>query len=63
MDSNIFSEIRDNEILKKRLVKLIARDCFRNTKLEDFHAAPESRLSDAEMKELMIAELVSGTFL
>jgi hypothetical protein len=71
--------IRDDEVLRKRLAKLMAQRCFRNTKLEDLHAGvvPDtkagdysdvkvvspfgeipwprlSRLSDDEMRELMI---------
>jgi hypothetical protein len=66
-------------VVRKRLAKAMARDCFRNTALEDFHAGafPSSRagdysdvkvvspygeigwerlsrLSDEEMKALMI---------
>ena len=73
------AELKDNELLLKRLAKLMALKCFRNTVLEDFHAgivpASESgdysdvtvvspfgeipwkklsRLSDDEMKVLMI---------
>jgi hypothetical protein len=73
------AELKNNAILRGRLAKQMARDCFRNTILEDFHAgkAPSSqtgdysdvkvvtpygeiawnrlsRLSDAEMKALMI---------
>ena len=72
-------EIRNNEVVRKRVAKVMARDCFRNTKLEDYHAGvfPSSetgdysdvrvvspygaipwgrlsRLSDEEMKALMI---------
>jgi hypothetical protein len=79
MDAEHFEDLRSNEVVRKRLAKVVARDCFRNTKLEDFHAGvwPSSetgdysdvkvvspygeipwrrmsRLSDAEMKELMI---------
>ena len=79
MDSESLEEIRSNEIVRKRLAKLVARDCFRNTMLEDFHAgiSPSSevgdysdvkvvsprgeipwkelsRLSDKEMRELMM---------
>ena len=73
------ADLKDDTILRKRLAKLIARDCFRNTILEDFHSGKVpssptgdysdvkvvtpsreiewdelSRLSDAEMKRLMI---------
>jgi hypothetical protein len=73
------AELKNDPTLRARLAKLMARDCFRNTILEDFHAgtfpSPQSgdysdvkvispygeiqwnrlsRLSDAEMKALMI---------
>jgi ligand-binding SRPBCC domain-containing protein len=71
--------LKNDDILRKRLAKVLARECFRNTKLEDFHAGTTpssaagdysdvkvvspfgeipwtkvSRLSDEEMKALMI---------
>jgi len=74
-----FAELKTNDALRKRLAKLMALQCFRNTKLEDFHAgtfpssqsgdysdvkivspfgeitwAQHSRMSDDEMKLLMI---------
>jgi hypothetical protein len=73
------AELKNDELVRKRLAKLLALTCFRNTRLEDFHAgtypASEagdysdvkvvspfgeipweklSRLSDDEMKVLMI---------
>jgi hypothetical protein len=79
MSSQRFSEIATNELVRKRLAKLMALRCFRNTKLEDLHAGiypssevgdysdvkvvtpfgeipwnKVSRLSDEEMKGLMI---------
>jgi len=79
MGSQRFSEIATNELVRKRLAKLMALRCFRNTTLEDLHAGiypssevgdysdvkvvtpfgeipwnKVSRLSDEEMKGLMI---------
>jgi len=79
MDIEHLKEIGLNDELRARLAKLMARDCFRNTRLEDLHSgtfpssetgnysdvkvvSPHgeipwnklSRLSDAEMRELMI---------
>ena len=79
MNIKSLEEVQNNEVVRKRLAKAMARDCFRNTKLEDFHAGtfPSSkagdysdvkvvspygeigwerlsRLSDEEMKALMI---------
>lgn len=73
------AELKSNELVRKRLAKLLALTCFRNTVLEDFHAGTSpssrsgdysdvkvvspfgeipwtnlSRLSDDEMKVLMI---------
>ena len=41
-------EIRDNDVARKRLAKLMALRCFRNSKLEDLHAGtyPGSRAGD-----------------
>jgi hypothetical protein len=48
MDFNSLNEIQHNETLRKRLAKLMAHDCFRNTKLEDFHSGkyPSSKTGD-----------------
>jgi hypothetical protein len=46
------TELKTDAILRKRLAKKMAHDCFRNTqKLENMHAA--NRFTDDEMKELM----------
>lgn len=52
MDIKYWQEIQNNDTVKKRLAKVLARYCFRNTKLEDFHA--DDRLDNDEMKELMV---------
>ena len=36
--SNHLDAVRDNDLIRKRLAKLMALQCFRNTKLEDYHA-------------------------
>jgi hypothetical protein len=79
MDSISLQEIQHNDLVRKRLAKLLAKRCFRNSQLENFHsgAVPSSeagdysdvkvvspygeitwdrlsRLSDEEMKALMI---------
>jgi hypothetical protein len=48
MDFDSLNEIQHNEALRKRLAKLMAHDCFRNTKLEDFHSGkyPSSKTRD-----------------
>jgi len=44
---------KSNQIVRKRLAKLMARDCFRNsTKLEDMQTADQ--IDDQEMQDLMI---------
>ena len=53
MDGRSWDEVQQNATVRKRLAKLMARDCFRNTgELENLHA--EGRLDDQEMKALMI---------
>jgi len=41
-------DVRADEVLRKRLAKVMALRCFRNTKLEDFHAGifPSSQAGD-----------------
>lgn len=41
-------DIRDYVILRKRLAKLMAQRCFRNTRLADFHAGivPDTQAGD-----------------
>jgi hypothetical protein len=50
MDTDLIREIREDDILRKRLAKWMARFCFRNTKLEELH----NRISDEDMKALLI---------
>jgi hypothetical protein len=38
MTPDQLAEVANNEVLRGRLAKLMARSCFRNTVLEDFHA-------------------------
>jgi hypothetical protein len=53
MTPDQLTELKNNEVVRKRLAKLMARDCFRNsTKLEDIHAA--GQIDDREMQDLMI---------
>ena len=79
MNPDDLSEFKTKDVLRKRLAKLMAHDCFRNTRLDDFHSGKYpssktgdysdvkvvspfgeiqwqelSRLSDEEMKILMI---------
>ena len=48
MTPNTFEEIATNELVRKRLAGLMALVCFRNTKLEEFHAGihPSSQEGD-----------------
>jgi hypothetical protein len=50
MNSAHVKELKDNDVLRKRLAKLMAKFCFRDTKLEELH----DRISDEEMRALMI---------
>jgi hypothetical protein len=50
MNPDQLAELKNNDILRKRLAKWMAKFCFRNTKLEELH----DRISDEEMKVLMI---------
>jgi hypothetical protein len=48
MKIDYLQEIRENELVRKRLAKLMALQCFRNSKLEDLHAGtfPSSQADD-----------------
>jgi hypothetical protein len=48
MDNSHLDEIAGNEVLRKRLAKWLALRCFRNTRLEDYHAGiyPDSQTGD-----------------
>jgi hypothetical protein len=48
MKSEHARQIKNNAVLKKRLSKVMALHCFRNTKLENLHAglAPSSKTAD-----------------
>jgi hypothetical protein len=51
MTPDQFDELINDEIIRKRLAKWMARDCFReNTEPESFH----DRINDREMKRLMV---------
>jgi hypothetical protein len=39
MDVKPLEEIQNNGVVRKRLAKAAARDCFRHTKLENCHAS------------------------
>ena len=48
MPKSALNEIAKDELVMKRLAKLIALECFRNSKLEDLHAGiyPSSQSGD-----------------
>ena len=48
MTPDQLAELKNNEVVRKRLAKLMASQCFRNSMLEDFHAGtvPSSQSAD-----------------
>ncbi len=48
MPKSALSEVATDELVRKRLAKLMALECFRNSKLEDLHAgiSPNSQSGD-----------------
>jgi hypothetical protein len=52
MTPDQLADLKNDATLRKRLAKKMAHDCFRNTILEDLHAA--GKLSDDDIKALMI---------
>jgi hypothetical protein len=67
MDFDSLNEIQHNDAVRKRLAKLMARDCFRNTKLEDFHSGkfPSSKTGDYSRCESRVPfwrDIMEGAF-
>lgn len=60
MDSKHLKEIQNNDILQQRLAKFMAKWCFRNTTLEDFHGKKGSRFSGRISEEEM--EIITKDF-
>jgi hypothetical protein len=61
MTPNELAELKNDEALRKRLAKFLARECFRNSrKLEEMHT--DGKIGQEDMKELMI-EAVNRTYL
>jgi hypothetical protein len=55
------AELKNNETLRKRLAKLMTRECFRSSpRLEEMHM--EGKIGQEDMKELMI-DVVNRTYL
>jgi hypothetical protein len=54
-------ELKNDETLRKRLAKFMARECFRSSpRFEDMHT--EGKIGQEDMKELMI-DVVNRTYL
>ncbi len=51
MDLEHLNQIKNNEVVRKRLAKFMTEFCFRNSKLENFH----DRLTQEEMREIMVS--------
>lgn len=60
MDPRHLEEIQNNDILQQRLAKFMAKWCFRNTILEDFHGKKGSKFSGRISQEEM--ELITKDF-
>jgi hypothetical protein len=61
MSPGQLAELKNNETLRKRLAKFMARECFRSSpRLEDMHT--EGKIGQEDMKELMI-DVVNRTYL
>jgi len=48
MNPDDLSEFKTSDVLRKRLARPMTHDCFRNTRLEDFHSGiyPSSKTGD-----------------
>jgi hypothetical protein len=55
MTPDQLAELRDNATLRKRLAKLMARDCFRNiATLEDFHGGKFPRTQTGDYSDVKV---------
>ena len=60
MNPEQLAELKNNQTLRKRLAKFMARECFRSSpRLEDMHT--EGKIGQEDMKELMI-DVVNRTY-
>lgn len=62
MDLEHLTEIRNNDTLRKRLAKVMAREVFRDNELERLHSKPLSRLSNEEM-EILMKDIVNHCYM
>lgn len=60
MTNEAWSEIQNNEVVRKRLAKKIVRDCFRDGVFENFHTKGTT-LTDNDVKAIMI-DAVNRTY-
>jgi hypothetical protein len=61
MNLEQLAELKNNETLRKRLAKFMARECYRGSpRLEEMHT--EGKIGQEDMKELMI-DVVNRTYL
>jgi hypothetical protein len=60
MDITSWQEIQKNEVVRKRLAKKIARDCFRDGEFENFHSR-NAELDNDAVKAIM-ADAVNRTY-
>jgi hypothetical protein len=61
MNLEQLAELKNNETLRKRLAKFMARECYRGSpRLEEMHT--EGKIGQEDMKDLMI-DVVNRTYL
>ena len=54
MTPDQLAELKTNEVLRKRLAKLMALHCFRNTKLEDLHAGTSPSSVSGDFSDIKV---------
>jgi hypothetical protein len=61
MNPDQLAELKTNVALRKRLAKRMARDCFRNTILEDFHAGKTPSSQTGDCSDVKVVTPYGGT--
>ena len=54
MNADNLKEIGSNEVVRKRLAKYMALQCFRDTKLEEFHGGTSPRSATGDYSDVKV---------
>jgi hypothetical protein len=54
MDASHFCELQTNDLVRKRIAKVMALNCFRNTELENLHAGKTARTETGDYSDVKV---------